>query len=281
MHNVNLSVLFLTTIPVEVAIIIAVAAAVLVAIVSVIVFAVLKKNTEKKVGSANERVQKIVSDAEAEAERIKAQGKEESKRALKEALLEAKEQDLKLRNEFERESKEKKAEIQRMEQRLTQKEDALDKKTEALEQQKANLLKKEEDVAQLQEKLNSQHELMIQELEKIAQLTRDEAKRLLTEEILDTARHDVAVQVRNLEQQAKEEADMNAKKIISLAIQKCAADHASEITVSVSCPTAEMIGTEHSKIALATISSLKAHKSSMEPPPLPTMITSGFCASII
>ncbi|MBQ8685209.1 MAG: ribonuclease Y [Clostridia bacterium] len=192
-----------------------------------------KKQTEKKVGSANEQVRKIVSAAEAEAERIKAQGKEESKRALKEALLEAKEQDLKLRNEFERETKEKKAEIQRMEQRMTQKEDALDKKTEALEQQKAHLMQKESEVQALQEKLDSQHELMIQELEKVSQLTREEAKKLLTEAILDSTRHDVAMQVRNLEQQAKDEADMNAKKIIALAIQKCAADQASEITVSV------------------------------------------------
>ncbi|MBQ8284292.1 MAG: ribonuclease Y [Clostridia bacterium] len=194
---------------------------------------VFKSVTEKKVGSADERVRKIVIAAEAEAEKIKAQGKEESKRALKEALLEAKEQDLKLRNEFERESKEKKAELQKMEQRLTQKEDALDKKTEALEQQKNNLLKQEDEVRILQDKLSSQHELMIQELEKVSQLTKEEAKRLLTEEILDETRHDVAIQVRNLEQQAKDEADVNAKKIIALAIQKCAADHASEITVSV------------------------------------------------
>ena len=83
-----------------------------------------------------------------------------------------KEQDLKLRNEFERDSKEKKAEIQRMEQRLTQKEDALDKKTEALEKQKENLTKKEGEIEVLQQKLNSQHELMIQELEKVAQLSK-------------------------------------------------------------------------------------------------------------
>ncbi|MBQ9728776.1 MAG: ribonuclease Y [Clostridia bacterium] len=196
-------------------------------------FVCYKTLTEKKVGSAEARVRKIVDDAEAEAEKIKAQGKEESKRALKEALLEAKEQDLRLRNEFERETKEKKAEIQRMEQRITQKEDALDKKTEALEQHKQRLLQEEEEVKKLQEKISSQHELMVQELEKVAQLTREEAKRLLTEEILDSTRHDVAIQVRNLEQQAKDEADMNAKKIIALAIQKCAADQASEITVSV------------------------------------------------
>ncbi|MBE5739576.1 MAG: ribonuclease Y [Clostridiales bacterium] len=231
MQNVNLSVLFLASaVNVGVAIGIAVAALLVGCIVSVLIY---KAITKKKVGSAKEQVGKILSDAKAEADQIKAQSREESKRALKEALLEAKEQDLKLRNEFERDTKEKKAEIQRMEQRLTQKEDALEKKTEALEQQKANLHKKEEEIEVLQQKLSSQHELMIQELEKVAQLSKEEAKKLLTEEILDETRHDVAIQVRNLEQQAKDEADMNAKKIISLAIQKCAADQASEITVSV------------------------------------------------
>ncbi len=231
MHTVNLSVLFLTTqMPLWLGIVLPVVTLVIGVLVALFVY---KNATEKKIGSAKEQERKIVIEARAEAERIKAQGREESKHALKEALLEAKEQDLKLRNEFERETKEKKAEIQRMEQRLTQKEDALDKKTEALEQQKNNLLKKEEEVQALQEKLNSQHELMIQELEKVSQLTRDEAKKLLIDEILDTARHDVAVQVRNMEQQAKDEADMNAKKIVALAIQKCAADQASEITVSV------------------------------------------------
>ncbi len=230
MQKVNLSVLFLSTMQPWVAIVVALVALVLGAVIGSFV---LKIITNKKVGSAKNNATKIVSDAMAEAERIKAQGTEESKRALKEALLEAKEQDLKLRNEFERESKEKKAEIQRMEQRLTQKEDALDKKIELLEQQKSHLFKKEEEVIALQEKLNSQHELMVQELEKVSQLSREEAKRLLTEEILDSTRHDVAIQVRNMEQQAKDEADMNAKKIISLAIQKCAADQASEITVSV------------------------------------------------
>ena len=232
MHDFNLSVLFLASTGITIAI--AVAAAVVALVLGgVVTLVYYKKSTEKKVGSANDRVNKIIADAEKEAERIKAQGKEESKHVLKEALLEAKEQDLKLRNEFERETKEKKAEIQRMEQRLTQKEDAIDKKSEALEQQKANLLKKEEEVVHLQEKLNSQHELMVQELEKVSQLSREEAKKLLTEEILEETRHDVAIQVRNLEQKAKDEADINAKKLIALAIQKCAADQASEITVSV------------------------------------------------
>ena len=232
MSNFNLSVLFLAVDTST--FIVSMIGVVLAACVGVFAAIFLyKRSNEKKVGSAEERVRKIIGTAEEEAAKIKAQGKEDSKRALKEALLEAKEQDLKLRNEFERETKDKKAELQRMEQRLTQKEDSLDRKIESLEQQKANLAKQEEEVKVLQEKISSQHELMIQELEKVAQLTREEAKRILTEEILDATRHEVAVQVRNMEQQAKDEADMNAKKIIALAIQKCAADQASELTVSV------------------------------------------------
>ncbi len=232
MQKFNLGVLFLTTnAPVILAIVFAVVA--VLAVAGIVVLLINKTSADKKLGSTKEQTRQLIDEAKAEADRIKAQGKEESKRALKEALLEAKEQDLKLRNEFERETKEKKAEMQRMEQRLTSKEDALDKKTEALEQQKAQLHQKEKEVEELQVKLNSQHQLMVQELEKVAQLSKEEAKRLLTEEILDETRHDVAVQVRTMEQQAKDEAEINAKKIISLAIQKCAADQASEITVSV------------------------------------------------
>ena len=232
MNNVNLSVLFLAvSVPVMLSIIFGLIAAVALAVL--FIFLNGKRKAEKQVGSAKQLAEKVRESAEKEAAKIIAQGKEDSKRALKEALLEAKEQDLKLRNEFERETRDKKAELQRMEQRLTQKEDSLDKKIEAVEEQKTHLLKQEEEVKLLQAKLSSQHELMIQELEKVAQLTRDEAKRLLTEEILDETRHEVAVQVRNMEQLAKDEADMNAKKIIALAIQKSAADQASELTVSV------------------------------------------------
>ncbi len=208
--------------------------AVLFAIVGAVVgYQLYKKTTEKKVGEARNRADKIITDAETEAERVRSQAQAESKRFMKEALLEAKEQELKLRNDFERETKEKKAEIQRMEQRLTQKEDSLDKKIESIEQQKANLEKREDELKGLQAKLNSQHELMLQELERVSGLTRDEAKKILTDEILESTRHDIAGMVRNMEQQAKDEAEVNAKKIISLAIQKCAADQASEITVSV------------------------------------------------
>ena len=187
------------------------------------------KMFKKKIGDAEQAIKIMREEAENECRALK-----------KEAILEAKEQDLKLRNEFERESKEKKAELAKAEQRLMQKEDVLDKKedsllkkSDALEQQQKNLARQEGEIKKMQEKVNHQHDLMIQELEKVAQLTREEAKKLLTENILDEARHDAAVQVRNIEQTAKDEADTEAKKIISLAIQRCASDHASEITVSV------------------------------------------------
>ena len=192
---------------------------------------------EKELGEASERAQKMIADAQAECKALK-----------KEAILEAKEQELKLRDDFERESKEKKAELAKQEQRLTQREDNLDKredsltkKTDALEQQKKDLANREQEIKKTQDKINHQHELMIQELEKVAQLTKEEAKTLLANEILDETRHDVALQVRNIEQTAKEEATNEAKKIITLAIQRCAADHTSETTVStVSLPSDDM-----------------------------------------
>ncbi|MBO5046526.1 MAG: ribonuclease Y [Clostridia bacterium] len=188
-----------------------------------------KKRAEDKLDETNVRVARMIESAKAECKQIK-----------KEAILEAKEQDLKLRNEFDREVKEKRAEQQRVEQRLNRQEDLLEKKEnelarakESVEAQKQNLQKKLEEVERTQAQVARQHELMIEELERVAQLTKDEAKRILTEEILDETRHDVAIQVRNLEQQAKDEAELNAKNIITLAIQRCASDHASESTVSV------------------------------------------------
>ena len=230
MFTANLSSLFLAAAaPVWVVVVLAVAIVVVGAACVFVGWFFNKKSTEKKVGEVNQRIKLMLEEAENEAKALK-----------KEAILEAKEQDLKLRNEFERETKEKKAELQKAEQRLMQKEDnvdkkedALQKKSDALEQQQKNLARQEGEIKKMQEKVNHQHDLMLQELEKVAQLTREEAKKALTENILEETRHDVAVQVRNIEQQAKDEADQEAKKIISLAIQRCASDHASEITVSV------------------------------------------------
>ena len=188
-----------------------------------------KKRAEQKLDETEKRVGEMLAAAAAESKRMK-----------KEAILEAKEQEIKRRNDFEQEMKEKRAEQQRAESRLNKQEDLLErkeadlnKKSEALEQQKNNYAKKLEEVEKTREQLSHQNELMIQELERVAQLTKEEAKKQLTDEILDETRHDCAMQVRNLEQQAKEEAELNAKNIISLAIQRCASDHASETTVSV------------------------------------------------
>lgn len=233
MNLLSLSSLFLT-VESGVFVVSLIAAVVITALLAFVGFVIYKKkNTKREIGEANAEAKRLLDDARAEVEKITSAAREESKRVLKEAILEAKEQDLKLRNEFDRETKEKRAELQRAEQRLTQKEDSLDKKIEALDDQKEKLERREQELDGLQRKLDSQHELMIQELERVAQLTREEAKKALTEEILDETRHEVAKEVRALEQQAKDEADVNAKKIISLAVQRCAADQASEIAVSV------------------------------------------------
>ena len=190
---------------------------------------VAKRKNEQKLDETSKKVKEMLDAAQAECKQLK-----------KEAILESKEQDLKRRNEFDQEMKEKRAEHQRMEARLNKQEDQLEKreteisrKEQSLDAQKNNLTKKTEEVEKLQETLSHQHDLMIQELERIAQLTKDEAKKQLTDEIMEETRRDCAMTVRNLEQQAKDDADINAKNIISLAIQRCAADHASETTVSV------------------------------------------------
>lgn len=188
-----------------------------------------KRNIDKRLGDVEKRAAKMIEDASLESKALK-----------KEALIEAKEQGLQIRNELEKENNEKKTELQKQEQRLVQKEEILDKKEEALlkqasgiEAQKAELSKKEAEIVEEREKIALKHQLMVEELERVAQLTREEAKKLLTEEILDETRHEVALQVRNIEQTAKDEATNEAKNIIALAIQRCASDHTSEITVSV------------------------------------------------
>lgn len=190
---------------------------------------VSKKQSANKLDETSKRVEEMLKNAEAQ-----------SKQLRKEAILEAKEQEIKRRNEFDQEMKEKRAEQQRMESRLSRQEDALEKKenelnkkSDMLDHQREELSRRTQELSKTQEQVSRQHELMVQELERIAQLTKDEAKKQLTEEILDETRRDCAVQVRTIEQQAKDDADINAKNIISLAIQRCASDHASESTVSV------------------------------------------------
>ncbi|MCD8294431.1 MAG: ribonuclease Y [Clostridia bacterium] len=195
------------------------------------------KQTDKKLGTVSERTKKMIDEASVECKAMK-----------KDALLEVKEQDLQRRAEFDNESKQKRAELSRQENRLNQREDVLNKKEDSLmkqsnviDQQKKDLQRREKDINATQEKVNKQHELMLAELERVAQLTSDEAKKLLTDQILDETRHETAKQVRQIEQDAKDEADREAKNIIALAIQRCASDQASDITVSVvSLPSDDM-----------------------------------------
>lgn len=190
----------------------------------------LKNNSfKKKQGDIQKVTEKMLDDA-----------REESKTIKKEAILEAKEQELKLRNDFERESKEKRIELQRIENRLNQKEDTLDKKEESLNRRneettrQQNALKdKQIELDKKLEDIKDQHEKMIKEFEKISQLSREEAKQELIANIESEAKRDAAGLVKNIEAQAKEEGERKAKEIVSLAIQKCSTDQATEITVSV------------------------------------------------
>lgn len=230
MQNFNYGSLFLASMETGTAILIAVIAAIVFAAAGVFVGILIKKKSfEKKQGDIQKVTEKMLDDA-----------REESKKIKKEAILEAKEQELKLRNDFEKESKEKRVELQRLENRLNQKEESLDKKEENLSRRndettrQQNVLKeKQADLDKKLEDISAQHDRMIQEFEKISQMSKEEAKRQLVEAITDDARREAAGTVKNIEAEAKEEGERKAKEIVSLAIQKCSTDQATELTVSV------------------------------------------------
>ncbi|HEY8423331.1 MAG TPA: ribonuclease Y, partial [Clostridia bacterium] len=194
---------------------------------------------KSKIGSATQTADKIIKDANLEAKTIK-----------KEAILEAKEEVHKLRADFDREVKERRNELQRMESRILQKEEYLDKKKEtiekkleALEQTSKNLALKEQELNRAYEQVKETEAKIVEELERVASMTKEEAKAMLISQYEQEAKKDAAVLVRNIEQQAKEEADKKAKEIISLAIQRCAVEHTAEVTVSVvPLPNDEMKG---------------------------------------
>ncbi len=174
----------------------------------------------------------------------------EAKTVKKEAVLEAKDEVLKLKNECDAEIKERRAEMQKAENRIVQREDfitkremMLDSKIEAIDNMKSQLEVKEQEIDKAIMEQNKVTEKIVEELEKVAGLSKEEAKNQLIAKFEDEAKKDAAVIVRNIEQTAKDEADKKAKDIITLAIQKCAADHTSEVTVSsVTLPSDEMKG---------------------------------------
>ncbi|WP_408609822.1 ribonuclease Y [Lachnoclostridium edouardi] len=191
-----------------------------------------KKAYESKIGSAEEKSREIIDEALKTAETKK-----------REALLEAKEESLKTKNELEKETKERRAELQRYERRVLSKEENLDKKSEAMEKREASLAAREETLSKKNAEVDALYEKGIQELEKISGLTSEQAKEYLLKSVEEDVKHDTAKLIKELESKAKEEADKKAKDFVVTAIQRCAADHVAETTVSVvQLPNDEMKG---------------------------------------
>ena len=191
-----------------------------------------KKAYESTIGSAEERSREIIDEALKTAETKK-----------REALLEAKEESLKTKNELEKETKERRAELQRYERRVLSKEENLDKKSEAMEKKEASLVAREEKLSKKTAEVEALYEKGIQELEKISGLTSEQAKEFLLKSVEEDVKHDTAKMIKELEAKAKEEADKKAKDYVVTAIQRCAADHVAETTVSVvQLPNDEMKG---------------------------------------
>ena len=187
---------------------------------------------EAKIKSAEESAKKILEEAEKKAESMK-----------REALVEAKEEILKQKNEAEREIRERRNELQRSERRLLQKEEALERKMDSLEKKEESIAKREVETNQLHEKIKALYETQTAELERISGLTTEQAKEFLLNKIKDEIRHDAAIMIKEIENQAKEEAQKRAREITSYAIQKCAAEQVAETTVSVvNLPNDEMKG---------------------------------------
>ena len=191
-----------------------------------------KKVVEAKIGSAEEKAREIIDEALKTAETKK-----------RESMLEVKEESIRAKNELDKEIKERRAEAQRYERRVQQKEETIDKKADAIEKKEANLAAKEENLAKQREEIAKLNEQRLQELERISGLTSEQAKDYLLKIVEDEVKHETAVMIKEMETRAKEEADKKAKEYVVTAIQKCAADHVSETTISVvQLPNDEMKG---------------------------------------
>ena len=191
-----------------------------------------KKVSEAKVGNAEEKAREIIDEALKTAETKK-----------RESLLEVKEESIRTKNELDKEIKERRAEAQRYERRIQQKEENIDKKADAIEKKEASLVAREEEMAKQRAEISKLNEQRLQELERISGLTSEQAKEYLLKIVEDEVKHETAVMIKEMENRAKEEADKKAKEYVVTAIQKCAADHVSETTISVvQLPNDEMKG---------------------------------------
>ncbi len=195
----------------------------------------VKKKTEKDaetIGTAEVKARGIIDEALKTAETKK-----------REALLEAKEENLRTKNELEKETKERRAELQKYEKRVVSREEALDKKADAIEKREADYSAKEAELKKKEKKIDELHDQRVQELERISGLTSEQAKDYLLKTVEDEVKTDTAKLYKELESKAKEEAGKKAKEYVVTAIQKCAADHVAEATISVvQLPSDEMKG---------------------------------------
>ena len=192
----------------------------------------LKNDANSKIGNAETRAREIIDDAVKTAEAAK-----------KEALLEVKEESIKTKNDLEKETKERRTELQRYEKRVLAKEESVDKRADAMEHREAKFTAREEQLKQREIKVEELEQKRVQELERISGLTSEQAKEYLLKTVEDDVKHDTARMVRDLEMQAKEDADKRAKEYVVNAIQRCAVDHVAETTISVvQLPSDEMKG---------------------------------------
>ncbi|MBQ5960409.1 MAG: ribonuclease Y [Firmicutes bacterium] len=191
-----------------------------------------KKVGEAQIGSAETKAREILDEALKNAEAKK-----------REVLLEAKEQALSVKNDMEREVRDRRAEVQRQEHRVSQKEEALDRKTESVDKKDAQLTRKLEEVEKKNIELAKFQEQQQQELERVSGMSAEQAKVVLLESVREDVKHDMAVMIKEEEARMKDEAGKKAKEILTTAIQRCAADHVAESTVSVvTLPSEEMKG---------------------------------------
>ena len=191
-----------------------------------------KKVTEAKIGNADEKAREIIDEAIKTAETKK-----------REAMLEAKEESIRVKNDLDKEVKERRAEIGRSERRIVQKEENLDKKLEAIEKREAGFAAKEEEINRQKAQVAKLNEERVKELERISGLTSEQAKDYLLKTVEEDVKIDTAKLIKEMEHKAKEEADKKAKEYVVTAIQKCAADHVAETTISVvQLPNDEMKG---------------------------------------
>ena len=194
----------------------------------------IKSNKDKaeKIGNSEEKARNIIDEALKAAETKKREG-----------LLELKEETLRNKNELERESKERRSELQKFEKRVLAKEEALDRKADSLEKRESQLTSREDKLNKRQAEVDALSEKRVQELERISGLTSEQAKDYLLKTVEDEVKHETAMLVKELETRAKEEAGKKAKEYVVTAIQKCAADHVAETTISVvPLPNDEMKG---------------------------------------